>query len=66
MTDARQAIADAFTSNYNEPMTISDIKNITHVSYAVIRSMINNKTLKPVSQQIKNRLEEINYFDTKK
>lgn len=67
MTDSRQAIADAFTSNYNEPMTISDIKNITHVSYAVIRSMINNKTLKPVSQQIKKTgLEEINYFDTKK
>ncbi len=47
MTDARQAVADAFTSNDNTPMTASDIQNIAHVSMAVVRTMIKNGTLAP-------------------
>jgi len=67
MTDARQAVVDAFTSNDNEPMSISDIQTISHVSAAVVRSMIKNETLKPFAQQIKkSKSEVINYFDTKK
>lgn len=40
MTESRQAVADAFDSNDNEPMSISDIQNISHVSGSVVRSMI--------------------------
>ena len=45
MTQNRQAVADAFASNDNEPMTISDIQNIARVSAAVVRTMIKNETL---------------------
>lgn len=45
MTDSRQAVADAFASNDNEPMSVSDIQNIAHVSSAVVRAMIKNGTL---------------------
>jgi len=45
MTDNRQAVADAFASNDNEPMSASDIQNIAHVSAAVVRAMIKNGTL---------------------
>lgn len=40
MTDARQAVADAFSSNDNEPMSVSDIQNISHVGSSVIHNMI--------------------------
>ncbi len=45
MTQNRQAVADAYSSNDNEAMTASDIQNIAHVSSAVVRSMIKNGTL---------------------
>ena len=45
MTTARQAVADAFASNDNEPMSASDIVNIAHVSPAVVRGMTKNNTL---------------------
>ena len=45
MTDARQAVADAFASNENEPMSASDIQNIARVSPAVVRTMIKNGIL---------------------
>ena len=45
MTTARQAVMDAFSSNDNEPMSVSDIVNIAHVSNAVVRTMIKNETL---------------------
>ena len=48
MTQNRQAVADAYSSNDNDAMTISDIQNIARVSNAVVRSMIKNKTLIPV------------------
>ncbi len=45
MTDNRLAVADAFASNDNEPMPVNDIKNIAHVTSAVVSSMIKNGTL---------------------
>ena len=45
MTTPRQAVADAFASNDNEPMSISDIVNIANVSSSVVRTMIKNETL---------------------
>ena len=55
MTQNRQAVCDAFASNDNEPMTVSDIQNIAKVSSSVVRTMIKNGTLilsgaKPVNQ----------------
>lgn len=47
MTTARQAVADAFASNDDEPMSASDIQNIARVSSAVVRTMIKNGTLEP-------------------
>ena len=51
MTSARQAVADAFSSNDNEPMSVSDIMNIAHVSNAVIRTMIKNEILHPTDSR---------------
>ena len=48
MTEARQAVADAFQSNDNEAMSVSDIMNIAHVSNSVIKTMIKNEILIPV------------------
>lgn len=45
MTDARQAVADAFSSNDNEPMSVSDIQNISHVGSSVIHNMIKKGAL---------------------
>lgn len=54
MTDARQAVADAFLSNDAEPMSVSDIQNISKVSSSVIRTMIKNGILEPKDQRQKN------------
>ena len=51
MTDNRIAVMDAFSSNDNEPMTVSDIQNISRVSSAVVRTMIKNGTLLPTSMR---------------
>ncbi len=48
MTAPRQAVADAFSSNDNDPMSVNDIVNIAHVSNAVVRTMIKNDILTPV------------------
>ena len=47
MTDARQAVADAFQSNDNEAMSVNDIMNITHVKNGTIKTMIKNGVLVP-------------------
>ncbi len=54
MTDNRLAVMDAFASNDNEPMTISDIQNISGVSSSVVRTMIKNQSLLPVASRPKN------------
>ncbi len=64
MTPNRQAVMDAFASNDNDPMTISDVQNIAGVSAAVIRTMIKNETLIPAGEQEKKKdFEEIIYQD---
>ena len=52
MTAARQAVADAFSSNENDPMSASDIANIAHVSPAVVRTMIKNESLQPTDSRV--------------
>ncbi len=64
MTLNRQAVADAYSSNDNDAMTISDVQNIAHVSSAVVRSMIKNGTLIPVGEQPKKtNISEFIYQD---
>ena len=64
MTQNRQAVADAYSSNDNDAMTISDIQNIARVSNAVVRSMIKNETLIPVGEQPKQKnAAPITYHD---
>lgn len=53
MTQNRLAVSDAFASNDNEPMTVSDIQNIARVSASVVRTMIQRGTLIPVGHQAK-------------
>ena len=67
MTALRQAVADAFSSNENEPMSAADIQNIAHVSTTVIKTMIKNGTLKPVAERAYGQPSTVNsqqYFDT--
>ncbi len=52
MTDARQAIADAFASNDNDAMSVNDIVNIAHVSQSVVRTMVKNGTLLPTDSRV--------------
>lgn len=55
MTDARQAVCDAFASNDNDAMTINDIQNIARVSSAVVRTMIKKQFLVPTGEQAKQQ-----------
>ena len=53
MTSARQSVADAFSANDNDSMSISDIKNIAHVSTSVINGMIQQGFLVPCNVRVK-------------
>ena len=53
MTEARQAVADAFSSNDNEAMSISDIQNIANVGSAVVRGMIQRGVLVPSDVRVR-------------
>ena len=53
MTEARQAVADAFSSNDNEAMSISDIQNIANVGSAVVRGMIQSGVLDPSDVRVR-------------
>lgn len=59
MTEARQAVLDAFMSNDAEPMSISDIQNIAKVSSSIIKTMIKNGSLEETDQ----REKQTNDFD---
>ena len=64
MTEQRQSVADAFSSNENDPMSVNDIINIAHVSNSVVRGMIKNGTLVPTAEQVINQKYEVrNYHD---
>ena len=58
MTQNKLAVMDAFSSNDNDPMTVSDIQNIAHVSAAVVRTMIKNGTLISAGEQVKTKQYE--------
>ena len=45
MTEARQAVMDAFQSNDNDAMSVNDIINIAHVGNAVVKGMIKSGAL---------------------
>lgn len=47
MTPTRQAVADAFASNDNDAMSVSDIQNIARVGGGVVRTMIHRGILVP-------------------
>lgn len=65
MTDNRQAVADAFASNDNAPMSASDIQNIAHVSSAVVRTMIKNSMLVPCDTRAASAPDFVyKYYDT--
>ena len=64
MTDARQAVMDACSSNDNEPMSKSDIQNIARVSSSVVNSLIKNETLIPVASRVIEHEFSYKYFDT--
>lgn len=51
MTASRQAVADAFASNDNEPMSATDVQNIARVSPSVVRTMISGGILVPKEQR---------------
>lgn len=51
MTASRQAVADAFASNDNEPMSAADVQNIARVSPSVVRTMISGGILVPKEQR---------------
>lgn len=51
MTASRQAVADAFASNDNEPMSATDVQNIARVSSSVVRTMISGGILVPKEQR---------------
>ena len=58
MTQNRLAVMDAFSSNDNDPMTVSDIQNIARVSASVVRTMIKNGTLISAGEQVKTKQYE--------
>ena len=65
MTDNRIAVADAFASNDNDAMSVTDITNIAHVSAAVVRKMIRNGTLQCVGARAVGRRDFVHkYYDT--
>lgn len=65
MTESRQSVADAFQSNDNDAMSVSDIVNIAHVSNSVIKTMIKNGILVPSdSREIVDNQFDYKYFDT--
>ncbi len=65
MTENRQMVMDAYASNDNTAMTINDLRNISHVSSAVINTMIKRGLLTLADTRIVES-DEFNYkyFDT--
>ena len=65
MTEQRQNVADAFESNDNEPMSVNDVVDISHVSMGVVKNMIKSGILTPEQTREKNDISFVyNYFDT--
>jgi len=64
MTDARQNVADAFTSNDNDAMSVNDIINIAHVGNSVVKTMIKNGILNLSEKRARGEKDFVyEYFD---
>ncbi len=65
MTENRQMVMDAYSSNDNTAMTINDLRNISHVSISVINTMIKRGIL-TCAQTRPVEMDEFNftYHDT--
>ena len=64
MTETRQRVMDAYASNDNTPMTINDLRNISHVSLSVINTMITRGVLTLVdTRTVENTEFEFSYRD---
>lgn len=65
MTESRQRVMDAYESNDNTAMTINDLRNISHVSLAVINTMIKKSVLTLCDKKIiENNEFDFTYRDT--
>lgn len=65
MTESRQRVMDAYESNDNTVMTINDLRNISHVSLAVINTMIKKDVLTLCDKKIiENNEFDFTYRDT--
>ncbi|MCQ2580856.1 MAG: primosomal protein N' [Alphaproteobacteria bacterium] len=65
MTESRQRVMDAYESNDNTAMTINDLRNISHVSLAVINTMIKKDVLTLCDKKIiENNEFDFTYRDT--
>lgn len=65
ITENRQKVMDAYSSNDNTAMTISDLRNIAHVSGAVVNTMIKNGLLTLCdTKTIEPNEFNYSYFDT--
>lgn len=64
MTENRQRVADAFDSNDNEPMSLSDVQNIARVTSAVVKSMVAKGLLVPVGAREKRAFVVPKYQDS--
>lgn len=63
ITESRQMVIDAFDLNDNEPMSVSDIQNISHVGPSVIKTMISRGMLVPTLSRKLVQSFAYNYAD---
>jgi len=63
MTENRQMVIDAFQTNNNEPMSISDIQNISRVGLSVVKTMIARAMLIPTAKRDVSETFDFKYID---
>ena len=63
ITESRQMVIDAFDMNDNEPMSVSDVQNISRVGPSVIKTMIARGMLVPTTSRQKVQSFAYNYAD---
>lgn len=63
ITEKRQMIIDAFNMNDNEPMSVSDIQNISKVGAGVVKTMIAKNVLLPTQVRTKEKSWKYDYAD---
>ena len=63
ITESRQMVIDAFDMNDNEPMSVSDVQNISRVGSSVIKTMIARRMLVPTTSRQKVQSFAYKYVD---